>query len=321
MIAMDDVRVNFNGVDLYDTFGLMNCSVGGEQQIHIFAGNKTLSTVSPMYRSSQINAGISGEPLSFTLTFALKETEEWNDDLVDAVYRTLDVDTYKPLRFGDEDIYYNCIPFVGSVSEMKLFAHNGGYFTVSFQCDAPHCWRNAEYNFDRRNAEEASHRWHMMNLSNIKGYNEDCRTYPYIIVDHLGEQADGTQKTPPEGQGWNISFGLDALIESTNPQEGDKGWFNLWNVPSYVERIEIDCYNQQIYGYYTENDVEKNVNLIKCMKIYGGDFDDPKRPYSIYFFYLLGGKNIVRHRSVQDHDQDGQSDYQIHFYLTMPYMK
>lgn len=332
MIAMDDIHVEFNGVDLYETFGLMSCSVDG-QKPHIFAGSKSVATVSPMYKSAQTNIAMIGEPLSFSLTFALKEDEEWTDELAIEVYKVFDVDTYKPLRFGGEDMYYNCIPFVGSVSEMMLFAQNGGYITVSFQCDAPHGWIDKNYDFSRRSYSEAAHSWNIFNSTTVKGYEGDYRCWPYIIIDHLGEDENG-DKIAGNEDGYFISFGLDSQIEGYDEQAamgqptiGDRGWLNLYWLPLNTVRVEIDTYNQQIYGIteYTEETViggqtttitkQQEENFLPYMK----STHDGKSLF--YFPFLEEGENKIKHRAMQYHYDNGQSNYKIHFYLNCPYMK
>lgn len=301
MIAMDDIRVEFNGVDLLAQYNIGHVSVDGPQT-HIFAASKSIQTASPIYRNRQILTASMGEPLNFSLTFAPMDGEEWSDELVNAIYQLFDVKDYKPLRFGGEEMYYNVLPFSGSVSEMRLFAMNGGYVTIPFQCDAPHGWIDREYHFTRDEAH-AAWVWQVDNPCNVKDALGTYRVYPYIVLKNF-DTTSGIDSA-------FVSFGRASDIDGAI---GDAGWYNLAGIPTTVigdesREYHLDCYNQQVYSIGSNT-----VNLLNYMKDNEGNED-------LRFFYLEGGHNYIYHRSIISNEIQYIGYYDIDIYMSCPYMK
>lgn len=295
MIAMDDVKVEFNGIDL-TSYGIWSVSVDG-QKPHIFAGSKTITTARPIYNTRNVVTGINYEPLSFSLTLAPHDNE-WTEQYVNEIYKLFDVRTYKPLRFGDDEMYYNVLPYVGSVSEMMLFAQSQGYVTIPFVCDAGHGWIDREYYFERgHEIGQLSTPWYVENPCNVKTFDGSYRVKPYIVIDSISDYSPN-----PEHKAF-ISFGLASDIDGSL---GDDGWFNLRDIPATTEQIIIDGANCQIY------DTTNNLNLLEHIR-------DNDYNVKIWFPYLEQGKNTIYHRTLVE--QGMISNYNIHFYLTCPYMK
>ena len=297
MIAMDDIKVEFNGIDL-TSYGIWSVSVDG-QKPHIFAGSKTISTARPIYNTRNVVTGMNYEPLSFSLTLAPHDNE-WTEQYVNEIYKLFDVRTYKPLRFGDDEMYYNVLPYVGSTSEMMLFAQAKGYVTIPFVCDAGHGWIDREYHYERLHAgrDQAPK---ITNPCNILTFDNTYKVYPYIVIDNIQ-----TSDLSDDAKSTFVSFGLASEIDQYPDNEPKQHWFNLYNFPVTSE-IHIDGANQQIY------DITNNINVLEYIK------DNSLKKNVIWFPYLLEGENVIYTRFLDDISVT--STYDLHFYLTCPYMK
>lgn len=255
---MNDCKVTFNGVDL-TSYGLTNVTVGNNIKPHIFGANKSIQTAKSLYGKRNVITGCNKEPITFDLTFSRGNTMI-TENFCSELYQIFDVTTYKALKFGNEDIYYNAMPMVGSVSELNLYIGSKGYITIPFVCDAGNGWIDKEYNFNR-SSSNIGVTWSMNNPCNVKDINNTYRVYPYIEIQ------------VPMNTNY-VSFGLASLIDEGD----DNAWFTLDDI-SGNQTIIIDCENKQCFSSAGDNIVDK----IR--------YDQ--------FFFLEGGDNTIYHRQIQ----------------------
>lgn len=319
MAFMDNTKVTFNGVDLYKEFNLLNVSVGGKIK-HQHAAKKNIITSRPLYKQRNTITGFNREPLTFNLTFGVGNLYEDIDengniavvppnsiteDYCTKLFKILDVDTYKPLRFGDDEMYYNAIPYVGSVTELELFCNNQGYFTIPFVCDAGHGWVDVNKTFKREESTIAQV-WNINNPCNVKDWTSKCRVYPYMVLTipkttdyfsiRLKMQAD-------------IEFDEGRITEEERTRLTEPYWFTLENLGKgkemELEKLEGDTYQIIIDNENKQFFSEIGDNLLQKIK-----------PDGLYNFWLEEGENTIFHRNMQG--KMTQAFYDCDFSLSCP---
>lgn len=103
----------------------------------IISSARTVNTVKPIYKDSDIITGIESENLSFSLQL-MPINKAFTPEFINSIYKWFDVDDYAKLSFADDkDFYYMAMPFTEQ-SEATLYAGNYGIFSVSFVCDSNH---------------------------------------------------------------------------------------------------------------------------------------------------------------------------------------
>lgn len=247
-------------------FGLIAVSVESEQSI-TFATSHNINTSQAMYRTQNVITSQSAEPITFNLTLCpvldplgSRIPQPWTNEMWTLLYKTLDTRDYKPLIFGDPmflDLdtltetnhvtgvgdkvsrpYYNCIPLVGSVSELKMFENSQGYVTIPFTCDAPHMWIDVQKTYHRGEGVETSQPWYLPSYCNVKDYSGLPTIYPTIIISdfQLNTASGDTEHT-------------FISLQDREAIENNEGWFCLYDVPvDEGTTLYIDGYNKTIYG-------------------------------------------------------------------------
>lgn len=260
-------------------FGLIAVTVESEQPI-TFAASHSISTARAMYKEQDIITSQSGESITFNLTLCpvldplgSRLPQAWTNEMWTLLYTILDTRDYKPLIFGNmtpysfaesasdpayvanasdyvSRPYYNCIPLVGSASDLKMFENSQGYVTVPFVCDAPHMWIDVQKTYSRRQGTSALP-WYFPSYCNIKDYYGLPAIYPIITISdfQLSNQSGQVEHT-------YITFQDKQVIDEDN-----EGWFCLYDVPvDEGTTLYIDNYNKSIYGFndYTAVVIDPN---------------------------------------------------------------
>lgn len=321
MSFMDDTDITYNGIHFSD-FGFLSVDVGGSRSKHIFAPSKTLNTVKPAYRTRSIAVGQTAENLTFNLTFSLLNVN-FTEDFNKLLYQILDVETYKPLKFGNDDFYYNAIPFVGSASELTFAMQHQGYITIPFVCDAPHGWIDRVYEFSRQEGEEGTPWKSFQGEGNVRSGDGTYTVYPYLEIEI------DTTKTGSNKQGY-VSFSLAITDDTISEQSADikqmtkydepnptwavdGRWWTLYNLDKKC-KIAIDGENMQFY-YFKWDDTTST---------YIEDLNDSllKHMNNKEFIFALHSNTLNKfwHRGISDNIHDS-SAYTMKMYVSYPVMR
>lgn len=317
MSFIDELNVTFNGIHLAD-YGFLSVTVDNSRSNHIFAPSKSVQMVKPIYRTRSIAVGQTAENLTFNLTFSLLD-KDFTEKFCELMYQMLDVNTFKPLYFGNDDFYYNAIPFVGSISELNFVTQHKGYITIPFLCDAPHGWIDRKYSFTRKRSNAAV-RWEPFNgLGNVRNGDGEFRIYPYLDIYTIdgadAEGGDGTSAAQETAKNRYISFCLakgSGDGEETVASVTDDEWFSIQNVPPKTH-IQIDGENMQFYVYKINNDgtEEKRTDFNILENMYGEEH---------IFSILSNQKNYLYHRTLIDHEQSSYN-WKMDIYASYPIMR
>ena len=349
LITLDDTRVTYNGnnfVTMFNSlreqgetldFGLIAVTVESEQSI-IFAASHNINTARAMYKEQDIITSQSGESITFNLTLCpvldplgSRLPQAWTNEIWTLLYTILDTRDYKPLIFGDATSwsldnlseanhvtgvgdhvsrpYYNCVPLVGSVSDLKMFENSQGYVTIPFICDAPHMWIDVQKTYSRQDSQQQASGWYFPNYSNVKDYSGQAQVYPIIkVYDFISSAFSGDN---PVGY---VSFANAETIE------GEVPWFRMTDfvADDTLEEIVIDNYNKQIYGFNQDgnNIVLNDTNYIACLKPVKRFFSLPQEP-TRHLGELTGGRQVWHRTYVCN---GTSSLYKIQFFYSCPYM-
>lgn len=173
----EGIKFYFDGISS-DDLGLYNCTMSDGLYDEPFLAERQIHEVQVRGRDEPYFQGVTRSPLSFSLTFAFKDT--WDEEKIRYVARVLDQSTYKPFytEANPERIFY-----VMLVSSSRLL-HNGlnsGYCELEFRCNSPYSYTpiytSEVYDLSNNNSSTP-----------IEFINKgDKNVYPEIFITKIGD--------------------------------------------------------------------------------------------------------------------------------------
>lgn len=161
------------------SFNIWNVNVGTSGLLsEPFFANRSINEVKIKGKEKPYFSNIVGDPLSFTVSFAINQ--EWTSDQIRAIARWLFTDYYKPLQFSDnmDRIYYAV--FIGN-SDLLHTGASQGYINLNVRCSSPYTfsplYETSTYNLSSNSAGGTT-----IQIDN----RGDISTFPQVYFQKIG---------------------------------------------------------------------------------------------------------------------------------------